>query len=114
MVGVSGASSANQTGLRCHEFEVAFIAMAAGLADGEFTFFDFCGSCVDLNRCRSRRVIINGRGDRRRGGLLGLGFDLSGASPWSPRWGGVRWHSGRLGPTWIGWDGTRFIRRQNL
>ena len=91
MVGVSGASPANQTGLRCYELEVGFIAMAARLTDGEYAFIDFSGSSVGLKRCRSRRVIIDGwlRRDRRRL-LLGIGPDLSGAAPWSRRRDGIR------------------------
>jgi hypothetical protein len=42
MVGVGGASAANQTRLRCHELEVDLVAMSARLADGEFAFLDFC------------------------------------------------------------------------
>jgi hypothetical protein len=48
MVGVSGASSADETGLRCHEFEVGLIAMAAWLADRKLAFFYFGGSGVGL------------------------------------------------------------------
>jgi hypothetical protein len=39
MVGVSGASSADKTRLRCHEFEMGFIAMATRLADRKLAFF---------------------------------------------------------------------------
>jgi hypothetical protein len=38
MVGVSRASSAEETRLRCHEFEVGHIAMAPRLADRKFAF----------------------------------------------------------------------------
>jgi hypothetical protein len=41
MVGVSGASTADQTRLRCHEIEVRFIAMAAWFTDGEFALWIF-------------------------------------------------------------------------
>jgi hypothetical protein len=41
LIRLSGASTADQTGLRCHEFEVGLVAMAARLADGEFAFFGF-------------------------------------------------------------------------
>jgi hypothetical protein len=41
MVGISGASSADKTGLRCHEFEVGFVAMATRLADRKLAFLDF-------------------------------------------------------------------------
>jgi hypothetical protein len=33
MVGVGGASAANQTGLRCHEFEVGLVAEPTRLAN---------------------------------------------------------------------------------
>jgi hypothetical protein len=44
MVGVGGASPANQTRLRCNEFEVGFVAMAARLADHKYTLVDLGGS----------------------------------------------------------------------
>src|SRR5712691_7290852 len=83
MVGVSGASAANQTWLRCNAFEVGFIAMSARLADRELAFLDFGGSSVGLKRCRSRRNVLDGwlRRERGRGRWLGRGFDLSGAPP---------------------------------
>ena len=46
MVGVSGASPANQTGLRCDKFEMGFVAMPTRLADCELAFLDFGGSGV--------------------------------------------------------------------
>ena len=49
MVGVSGASPANQTRLRCNKLEMAFIAMPARLADRKHAFIDFGGSGVGLN-----------------------------------------------------------------
>ena len=51
MVSVSGASPADKTRLRRHEFKVGFIAMAAGLADRKLAFFDFGGSGVGLKVC---------------------------------------------------------------
>jgi hypothetical protein len=60
MVGVGGAPPADQTGLRCDEFEVDFVAMVARLADGELAFLDFGGSGFGLERRRSRRVVIDG------------------------------------------------------
>jgi hypothetical protein len=53
-VGVSGASAADQTGLRRHEFEVGLVAMAARLTDGEFAFVDFGGTSVGFKMCRRR------------------------------------------------------------
>ena len=53
MVGVSGASAANQARLRCNELEMAFIAMPTRLADRELAFLDFGGGSVGLKMCRS-------------------------------------------------------------
>jgi hypothetical protein len=58
MMGVSGASAADQAGLRCNKFEVRFIAMPARLADREFILLDFSRSGVDLKLCRRQRGII--------------------------------------------------------
>jgi hypothetical protein len=52
MVGVSGASAADQTRLRCHKLEVRFIAMPARFADRKLAFLDF--GCVGLKRCWKR------------------------------------------------------------
>ena len=41
MVGVGRTSAANQTWMRRDEFEMALVAMPAGLANGEFALFDF-------------------------------------------------------------------------
>jgi hypothetical protein len=65
MVGVSGTSSADETWLRCHEFEMSLIAMAARLADRKFTFLDFGRSGIGLKMCRRRRGIV-GVSRRRR------------------------------------------------
>jgi hypothetical protein len=46
VVGVSGASSADQTRLRRHEFEVGFIAQSSRLAERQLAFVDPGGSCV--------------------------------------------------------------------
>jgi hypothetical protein len=99
MVGVSGASAANQTRLRCDELEVRFIAMPTRFADRELAFLDFGGSSVGLMMCRSGRTVVDGwlRRDRRRSRLLGRGFDLSRAPLWPQRLDGVRWCRGRLG-----------------
>jgi hypothetical protein len=51
MVGVSGTSPADKTRLRCHEFEVGFIAMPARLADRKLAFLDFGGSGIGLKVC---------------------------------------------------------------
>jgi hypothetical protein len=40
MVGVSGASAADQTGLRSYEFEVGFIAESTRFAERELAFID--------------------------------------------------------------------------
>jgi len=65
VVGVGGASSTDQTRLRCHEFEMGFVAVAARLADGEFALLDFCGTGVGLSRRRIGWLVIDGwlRGD---------------------------------------------------
>jgi hypothetical protein len=60
IVGIRGASAANQTRLRCDELEVAFIAMPARLADRKLAFLDSCESSVGLKMCRSRRIVIAG------------------------------------------------------
>ena len=49
MVGVSGASPADQTWLRCHELEMRLVAMPTRLADRKHAFIDFGGSGVGLN-----------------------------------------------------------------
>src|SRR5450755_2027287 len=59
MVGVSRASAANQTRLRCNKLEMAFIAMPTRLADREFAFLDFGGSSLGLKMCRRRHGIIS-------------------------------------------------------
>jgi glycerol dehydrogenase-like iron-containing ADH family enzyme len=53
VVGVGGASAADQTRLRRHEFEMGFIAQPSWLAESELAFVDFGGSCVGLLSCRS-------------------------------------------------------------
>ena len=60
MVGVGGASSADQTGLRGNELEVGFVAKSTGLANRKYTFVDLPGSVV-LYRCGSQREIGIGR-----------------------------------------------------
>ena len=59
MVGVSGAPPANQTGLRCHEFEVGFIAQTTRLAERKFAFIDLGGSCIDLVMARNQGIGID-------------------------------------------------------
>jgi hypothetical protein len=49
MMGVSRASPANQTRLRCHELEMRLVAMPTRLADRKHAFIDFGGSGVGLN-----------------------------------------------------------------
>jgi hypothetical protein len=48
MMGVSGASAANQTRLRCNELEVRFVPMPTRLADRELAFLDLAGSSIGL------------------------------------------------------------------
>ena len=67
MVRVCGASPTNQTRLRRHELEMRFIAMPTRLADRELAFLDFGGSSLGLQRCRSRRIVIDGWFRRDRG-----------------------------------------------
>jgi hypothetical protein len=83
VVGVGGTSAANQTGLRCYEFEVAFIAMPTRLADRELAFLDLCGSRIGLMRRRYRQDFIVGwlRRCRQHGRLRRCGFDLPWTSP---------------------------------
>ena len=58
VVGVSGASAADQTWLRCYEFKVGFIAKSSRLAEREHAFIDLGGSCVDLLMARNQGVGI--------------------------------------------------------
>jgi hypothetical protein len=51
MVGVCGASPANQTGLRGNVFEMCFIAMPTRLADHQLALLDFDWASVDLKMC---------------------------------------------------------------
>jgi hypothetical protein len=48
MVGISGASPANQARLRCRKFKVDFIAQPSRLAERKLAFIDLAGSCVGL------------------------------------------------------------------
>ena len=92
MVGVSGASAADQTRLRGHKLKVGFIAEPTWLADREHAFIDFGGGSVGSKMCRSRRIVTDGgfRRDRRGGRWFGCGFDLSRTPPWLQRFVGVR------------------------
>ena len=58
MVGVNGASPADQTRLRCHEFEVGFIAKPTRFAERKLAFIDFGGSSFGFNGRERRRGII--------------------------------------------------------
>jgi hypothetical protein len=58
VVGVGGASPTDQARLRCHEFEVGFVAMPAQLADRRLAFLDFGGSSIGVKMCRRRRGIV--------------------------------------------------------
>src|SRR3981081_2278462 len=77
MVGISGASSADETGLRCNELKVGFVAKTAHLANCNLSFVDFGGNSFSGKMCRSRRVVIDGwlRGERRRTKLFGYGLN---------------------------------------
>ena len=83
MVSVSGASRANQTRLRCHEFEVSFIAQSTRLAERQLAFIDPGGSYVGFLLYRSRGVVIDRwlRGDRRCRRMIARAVDLSGTTP---------------------------------
>jgi hypothetical protein len=65
VVGISGASAADQTRLRRHEFEMGFIAMPTRLADRKLAFLDFGGRSIGLRLRRRRHGIIGD--DRHRG-----------------------------------------------
>src|ERR1700686_2134166 len=78
MVGVSGASRADQTRLRPDEFEVGLVAEPTRFADREDALVDFAGSGVGFDRL----IIINDWRNRRRSRLLGGWLHLSRASPW--------------------------------
>ena len=82
MVGVCGASAADQTRLRGHEYEVGLVAVATWLADGELAFLDFGGTGFGLERCLSWRVVIDRRLLSVRSRWLGDGLNLSRTSPW--------------------------------
>ena len=56
VVRISGASPADQTRLRCHEFEVGFVAQPSRLAERQLAFVDLAGSCVGLQMYRSRGI----------------------------------------------------------
>ena len=58
VVGVGGASPTDQARLRCHEFEVGFVAMPTRLANRKFAFLDFGGSSIGVKICRRRRGIV--------------------------------------------------------
>src|SRR5258708_30026169 len=86
VVGVGGAPPANQTRLRCHEFEMILVALPTRLADREFAFVDFGGRGVGLNMRQSRWVVVDGRLRRRRGRgrWYGGGYGLSAGAPSPP------------------------------
>ena len=107
MVGVSRASSADQTRLRGYEFEVGFVAEPPRFADRQHALVDLAVSGVGLKGDRFRRAVIDDRlgGDCRRSRWLGCGLDLSGPSPRSLDGGRGRWHVR---------GGRGFIDRQSL
>ena len=51
MVGIGRAPPADQTGLRCHEFEVGLVAESTRLANCENAFIDLAGCGVVLSVC---------------------------------------------------------------
>jgi hypothetical protein len=98
MVGVGGASAADQTRVRRHKLEVGFVAVAARLADSEETFVNFCGSSVGLKRCRSgtrSKGAISPYARRREGRLEKAGVEFI---PENGGGAGVRLHkpNGRM------------------
>jgi transposase len=58
VVGISGASPTEKARLRCHEFEVSFVAMPTRLAD-RFAFLNFGGRSIGPKMRRWRRGIIS-------------------------------------------------------
>ena len=63
MVGIDGASAANQTWLRCDVFEMRFITQSSRLDEREFAIVDRAGSCVALlKRGRGGAVMDRGLG----------------------------------------------------
>ena len=55
MMGISRASAANQTRLRCHELEMRFVTMPARFADRKHALIDFARSGASFNVCLYRR-----------------------------------------------------------
>ena len=51
MVGVGGASPADQTGPRCNKFKMGFVAEPTRLANCEYAFIDLAGCGVVLSVC---------------------------------------------------------------
>ena len=62
MVGVSGASSADQAWQRGHEFEVGLVAQSTWLTERQLALIDLGGGCVGLLMLWSRRAVIDERG----------------------------------------------------
>jgi hypothetical protein len=58
VVGVSGASAADETRLRSYEFEVGFIAESTRLAERKLAFVDL-GGRAGVQVYRSRGVVID-------------------------------------------------------
>src|ERR1700736_242860 len=100
MVGVGGASRADQTRLRSDEFEVGLVAQPTRFADRKDALADLAGSGIGLDRCRSCRAIIDHRlrGDLRGSQWFGDRLDLFRASPWPLD--GVGWCRERLRQDW--------------
>ena len=55
MMGISRASPAYETQLRCHELEMRFVTMPAGLADRKHALIDLARSGASFNVCLNRR-----------------------------------------------------------
>jgi uncharacterized protein (DUF2126 family) len=59
MVGVGGASAADQARLRSNKLQMSFVPETAWLVDPKLAFLDFAGSSIGLVR-RRREVLVDG------------------------------------------------------
>jgi len=59
VMGIRRVSTANQARMRCHEFEVGFVAITALLAYGKYAFIDFCETRLSFASFRSRRIVVD-------------------------------------------------------
>jgi len=55
MMGISRASPAYETRLRCHKLEMRFVAVPTELADRKHALIDFARSGASFNVCLNRR-----------------------------------------------------------